>query len=164
MPITYNDIDIEEWKAKTGVRKVSFTVYTSNNLKPIEHKANFMAEVYGEKDKEIRLLKERLGEKVEFEANEVSRYSVARDIRGIQEKVARYFYIDVKALKSVSRKKNLVVARHIAMYIARERGYSFPEIGCAFKRDHSTVINGVRKIEKDLKTDEKLKRIIEEVK
>ncbi|MBQ3213405.1 MAG: chromosomal replication initiator protein DnaA, partial [Clostridia bacterium] len=56
--------------------------------------------------------------------------------------------------------------RQIAMYLTRTlTDESFPKIGIEFGgRDHSTVIFACDKIEKELKTDEKLKLTINEIK
>lgn len=46
-----------------------------------------------------------------------------------------------------SRNKHLVGVRHFAMWRAyEETGRSFPEIGLVFKRDHTSVLHGVRKV------------------
>lgn len=67
----------------------------------------------------------------------------------VQSVVARAFGLPVTALSSASRTKGTTFARHLAMYLCRERvRCSFPEIGRAFGgRDHTTVMAAVRKIE-----------------
>jgi chromosomal replication initiator protein len=69
-------------------------------------------------------------------------------------------------LKSDKRLKNLVQARQIAIWICRDlTKASYPDIGMRFGgKDHSTVIYATKKIEKSLKDDGKLFRIIEEIK
>ena len=62
-----------------------------------------------------------------------------------------------RELFSMRRTKGLVDARHEAMYLARELTLaSFPMIGRAFYRDHTSVLHGVRKVEKMLSNDEEL--------
>ena len=40
------------------------------------------------------------------------------------------------------------------MYLAREHtGLSYPELGRVFRRDHSTVLSAVRKVERLLESD-----------
>ncbi len=58
------------------------------------------------------------------------------------------------------------MARHISMYLIRVLlDTPFTKIGKAFGgKDHATVMNGVNKVEKQLKTDETLKKVIEELK
>ena len=76
--------------------------------------------------------------------------SVARRItlEEIQKLVANYFQIRPSDLRSASRKRAIVRPRQIAMVLAREyTDLSLPDIGEGFGgRDHSTVINSVRRI------------------
>nr|WP_307909165.1 helix-turn-helix domain-containing protein [Mycoplasmopsis bovis] len=50
-----------------------------------------------------------------------------------------------------SRRKDVVLARHIAIWIVKKQlDLSLEQIGKFFgNRDHSTIINAVRKIEKE---------------
>jgi chromosomal replication initiator protein len=75
-----------------------------------------------------------------------------RTIVGIKEAVARVFDVRLVDLDSHVRTKQLIVARHIAMWLCRyNTSASYPEIGRAFgNRDHTTVISAVQKIDKDL--------------
>ena len=77
--------------------------------------------------------------------------SVARRItpEEIQKLVANYFQIRPSDLRSASRKRAIVRPRQIAMVLAREyTDLSLPDIGEAFGgRDHTTVINAVRRIQ-----------------
>ncbi|MHA0272416.1 DnaA ATPase domain-containing protein [Mycoplasma sp. 48589B] len=77
--------------------------------------------------------------------------------------VSKYYKIPTKDILSNSRKAEIVVARHIAMYmISIQLDYSSTELGKVFKKDHSTVLNALRKF-KDT-DDESLKRTIQELK
>ena len=69
--------------------------------------------------------------------------------RTILESAEDLFNIPVEQIVGGSRRRNLVDARQIAMYITRNMtDLSYPEIGRAFgDRDHTTVIHAVRKIE-----------------
>jgi chromosomal replication initiator protein len=66
----------------------------------------------------------------------------------IMEEVAAYFSLTVEDLCSPSRSRQLVTARQIAMYLARElTDLSLPRIGKAFGgRDHTTVMHAKSKI------------------
>ena len=88
------------------------------------------------------------------------------DIQKIQRIVADYYNISVEDLKSKKRGANIAGPRHIAIYLARNMtDESFPRIGMEFGgRDHSTVMNSCDKISNDIKTNEKLKEVIEELK
>lgn len=78
---------------------------------------------------------------------------------------AGYFNLDPKLLKSNSRKKEIALARQIAMYISRHiLDMSLPKIGEEFGgRDHSTVMHSVEKIEKERETNSYIDNIIKEV-
>ncbi len=73
----------------------------------------------------------------------------------IKKRVADFYGFKVAQLASPNRSKNLVIARHIAMYLCRKHlDLSFFAIGKEFgNRDHSTVLNATDKIEKLLRTD-----------
>jgi len=64
--------------------------------------------------------------------------------------VAEYFSLPSDELTGNKRKPALVFARQIAMYLCREiLGTSYPALGQIFGgKDHSTIIYGIKKIEK----------------
>ncbi len=68
--------------------------------------------------------------------------------RQILEISARHFGFSVDELIGPSRRRPLVIARQIAMYLFRElTDFSYPAIGREFSdRDHTTVIHAVEKI------------------
>lgn len=45
------------------------------------------------------------------------------------------------------RDKAITLARHMAMTIAHRHGFTYPAIGTVFKRQHTTVMHAVRRIE-----------------
>jgi chromosomal replication initiator protein len=69
-------------------------------------------------------------------------------IDSVQEAVADYFGITVADLKAKSRKRELVHARQVAMYVAKEKtDLSLKSIGYHFgDRDHSTVIHSIQAV------------------
>jgi len=87
-------------------------------------------------------------------------------IEDIQKKVSNHFNIKVADIKSAKRIKSFVIPRQIAMYLCRQlTNSSYPEIGNHFGgKDHSTVIHAIRKIEKNLETDNYLKSTIKTIK
>lgn len=68
----------------------------------------------------------------------------------IQSQVADKFGISIKELCSPSRTKNIVTARHVAIFLVKKNlGRSLSEIGRSFgDRDHTTVLNSLKKVEK----------------
>ena len=79
--------------------------------------------------------------------------------------VARYFRLKVADIRSSSRKQNLVRARSLAMFIARQMtSKSMNQIGEYFGgRDHTTVLHAIRKTEMLLESDTELQLAAEEV-
>lgn len=73
----------------------------------------------------------------------------------IVDKTARHFQIEAKEICSAKRDKHIVVPRQIAMYLLRsELHLSFPRIaGELGRKDHTTAIHSVEKIEKAIKLD-----------
>lgn len=69
--------------------------------------------------------------------------------QGILEATAEQYGFTVADLQGPSRRRPLVTARQIAMYVMRNQtDYSFPMIAREFGgRDHTTVIHAVQKIE-----------------
>lgn len=80
--------------------------------------------------------------------------------------VAKYFDFKNKDLLGTSRKADLIVARHIAMYILRETlGIQQTKIGEIMGgRDHTTVIHAVEKIESEMKVNTDTRRKIMAIK
>lgn len=77
--------------------------------------------------------------------------TVLLDPDAIMQSVCRYFGISLDELLSKSRTKPIVYPRQIAMYLARTHtSLSYPDLGRAFKRDHSTIMNGVANVKKAL--------------
>ncbi len=73
----------------------------------------------------------------------------------IVDKTARHFQLDPKEICSSKRDKYIVVPRQIAMYLLRsELHLSFPRIAQELgRKDHTTAIHSVEKIEKAIKLD-----------
>lgn len=70
-------------------------------------------------------------------------------VKSILKATSEVFNFTLDQITSGSRRRPLVDARQIAMYVTRNMtDLSYPEIGRAFgNRDHTTVIHAVRKIE-----------------
>lgn len=83
----------------------------------------------------------------------------------IIDKTARHFQIDSKEICSAKRDKHIVVPRQIAMYLLRsELHLSFPKIaGELGRKDHTTAIHSVEKIEKAVKLDIMIREQVAEI-
>ena len=81
----------------------------------------------------------------------------------IQRAVCHHFHLRSTDLTSKDRHKSVAFARHVAMYLCKQRlKCSFPEIGRAFgNRDHTTVMSAVRKIEAQRESDPQVRAHLE---
>jgi chromosomal replication initiator protein len=86
--------------------------------------------------------------RTEIAASGTSRPNEA-SVEDIQRAVCHHFKLRSTDLLSKDRHKSIAFARHVAMYLCKQRlKCSFPELGRAFgNRDHTTVISAVRKVE-----------------
>lgn len=83
----------------------------------------------------------------------------------IAQKVADYFDLTVKELKSTARQQKIAHARHVAVYLAREvLQMSYEAIGEFFSKKHTTIMYSCDLVADKLKTDEDLKISVEEIK
>lgn len=84
----------------------------------------------------------------------------------IQKTCADYFDIKVDDLKAKTRKKEIVTARQVAMYFAKEfTNHSLKSIGYHFGgRDHSTVIHAVQTVNDLMDTDTAFRNAVNELK
>jgi chromosomal replication initiator protein len=80
----------------------------------------------------------------------------------IQRRVAETYDLRLADMSSKRRPANIALPRMVAMYLSRRlTTASLNEIGEAFGgRDHGTVLHANRTIEEKMKTDEKLRRIV----
>lgn len=86
-------------------------------------------------------------------------------IEEIIRTIAAKLNVKVSDIKSQKKNKNLVLARQIAMYLARKlTALSFPDIGEKVGgRDHSTVIYANNKMKKGCDEDKNLKKTVQEI-
>lgn len=83
----------------------------------------------------------------------------------IKRCVCKHFNIKVADVESQKRTQTITYPRQIAMYLCREMtDCSYPKIGEYFgRRDHTTVLHACNKITKELKTNDSLKKIMDEI-
>jgi len=86
-------------------------------------------------------------------------------ITDIVKVIADHFNLSTNVIYDKTRRKEIVRARQVAMYILREDfNISYPLIGQKLgDRDHTTVIHSHLKIKEDLKTDPSLLQEIEKI-
>ncbi len=78
---------------------------------------------------------------------------------------ARSFSLKVADLRSASRRRAVVTARDVAMYLARQLTQnSLQQIGRYFGgRDHTTVLHGCRQMERRLKAEPAIQQTVEQL-
>jgi len=88
-------------------------------------------------------------------------------VDSIKKAVAEYYNLTVNQINSKSRTSNIIVARHIAMYLVRTMisDMSFIQIGKEFGgRDHSTVMKACNKVERNLSKDPNYRKAVNDIK
>jgi len=110
------------------------------------------------KEIDLALAKQMLKNFVKNSAKEIS-------LEYIQSLVCEYFEVPVEMLKSQTRKREIVQARQISMYLAKAHTKSsLKSIGTFFGgRDHSTVIYACQTVEDLIDTDKKFKGYVTDI-
>lgn len=85
--------------------------------------------------------------------------------RHIIERTARHFHISIEEILGPKRDKDIVVPRQVAMYMLRsELHLSFPKIAHELgRKDHTTAIHSIGKIEKELSYETPIKQHVIEL-
>ena len=109
-------------------------------------------------DIDLEIAKEQLGLVEDYDEKIITIESIAKT-------VANYFKIPIGDLRGKSRVKDITLARHIAMYMTHKiLKKTLEEIGDYYsKRDHTSVIHGIKKVEKLHKEDTQLTQKIYEI-
>ncbi len=82
----------------------------------------------------------------------------------IIEAVAQYYSLTAEDLKGPRRNREISMPRQIAMYLCREvANASFPRIGEAFGRDHSTIQHGCDRIGEERSQNHALETVIRDI-
>jgi chromosomal replication initiator protein len=86
--------------------------------------------------------------------------------RQIVERCARHFQISLEDILGPKRDKDIVVPRQVAMYMLRsELHLSFPKIARELgRKDHTTAIHSVEKIEQESRLDADIRTALTEIK
>ena len=87
-------------------------------------------------------------------------------IEKIQTEVGKFYNVSVNEMKGTRRVQNIVLARQVAMYLAREMtDNSLPRIGREFGgKDHTTVMHAYEKIKGMIEIDDNLRLEIQTIK
>lgn len=86
------------------------------------------------------------------------------DVAVIIEKTAKAFNLSPDDILGRSKRKDIILARHSAMYIVRElTDLSFPGIGYKFNRDHTSIMHAYDKMKELTAKDESINRKVNEI-
>jgi chromosomal replication initiator protein len=82
------------------------------------------------------------------------------------EKTAKHYHVTIDDILGPKRDKDIVVPRQVAMYMLRsELHLSFPKIARELgRKDHTTAIHSIDKIERELLTDSSIKDAVNQIK
>ena len=110
------------------------------------------------RDIDLELAREVVGSTVQQGSREIT-------VESILELVSDYFDVATELVKGQTRKRHVVVARQISMYLAKQyTDASLKKIGSHFgNRDHSTVIYSCRTVRDLMDTDEAFLAQVNEV-
>lgn len=111
------------------------------------------------------------GKDVDFEltkqtVKEIStKKQVNISIEYITNSVCKHFDVDENKVREKNRKKEVVIARQVAMYLSKKlTKSSLKTIGLHFGgRDHSTVIHAYNSVEEMIKEDKQFKQTVDEL-
>jgi chromosomal replication initiator protein len=108
---------------------------------------------------DLELTKRVVSKAVKIEKKQIT-------IEKIQDIVSTYFKIDLKEIHSKSRKREIVQARQVAMFLSKKyTDYSYSHIGSLVgKRDHATVLHACRAIQDRLDIDKTFRVTMSDIK
>lgn len=86
-------------------------------------------------------------------------------VQSIQETVCKYFNLEQAAIQTNSRKREIVQARQITMFLAKKyTDCSFAHIGkIVGKKDHATVLHACKTIKDQMETNKSFRTSVEEI-
>ena len=101
-------------------------------------------------------------ESLEGRTRKLEVVSTPATVQLVIETVAGFFKTPPAALASRSRRRDVLVPRQIAMYLCRRfTDASLADVGRALNRDHPAVANAIRKIERNLLENVRLRYQVE---
>lgn len=133
----------------------------SKNIRGLESALNKLSMVASIGNEQLTISHAKTHLKELFDDDMFKKVSVS----DILIKVAKRFNISVEDITSKSRQSRFIQPRFIAMYLARRlTELTTTELGKDFgDRDHSTILNGIKKIEDDMDNNTELREIIDEL-
>lgn len=129
------------------------------NIRELEGSLNLIVMQYRLKNKPLNLVEV----KTLLKNNMRPKRSIA--IKDVVKIVSEYYKLEEDSVYEKTRKKEIVRARQVIMYLLREDfNVSYPLIGQKLGgKDHTTVMHSCVKIKADLKTDAQLMQELEQI-
>ena len=114
--------------------------------------------VINKKEIDLPLTKRVICQAVKLEKKQFS-------VQSIQETVCKYFNLDQAAIQTNSRKREVVQARQITMFLSKKyTDCSFSHIGkIVGKRDHATGLHACKTIKDQRETNKEFRSTVEEI-
>ena len=134
--------------------------YVDNNVRELEGAMiSLLAQsTFNKRDLTLDLAEDVLGKMVKKTTQELT-------VDKIQQVVCEYFKIPEDSLQAKTRKREIVQARHLAMFFSKNyTKYSLAYIGNQIgKKDHATVLYACKAVADLMATDRKFKMQVEEI-
>lgn len=107
---------------------------------------------------DLPLTKQVVSRVVKIEKKQIS-------VESIQDLVCKYYNLELAAIQTNSRKREIVQARQVAMYLSKKyTDASFSHIGkIVGKRDHATVLHACKTIKDQIETNRAFRSSVEEI-
>lgn len=107
---------------------------------------------------DITLARQVISRVVKLEKKQIS-------VESIQDIVCKYYNLEHAIMQSNSRKREIVQARQVTMYLAKKyTDNSFSNIGkIVGKRDHATVLHACKTVKDQIETNKSFKSSVEEI-
>jgi len=107
---------------------------------------------------DLSLAKRVINQNVKLEKKQIS-------VQMIQEVVCNYYNLDLSLIQTNSRKREIVQARQIAMYLSKKyTDFSFSHIGkIVGKKDHATVLHACKTVKDQIEINKSFRSSVEEI-
>lgn len=114
--------------------------------------------VINNKEIDMELTEKVVGMSIKIEKKEIT-------VERIQETVCDYFSLDQKLISTKSRKREIVQARQITMYLSKKyTDFSFARIGeLVGKKDHATVLHACKTVKDLIEIDHSFRSSVENI-
>ncbi len=147
-------LDLDE-KSKEYICK-----HITNNIREIEGVVITLVaqSTLNRREIDLGLVKEVVSQFVRHEEKEIS-------IENIKVLVSEFFKLDLEKLHSKTRKREVVLARQLSMYLSKEfTSQTLKDIGKNFgNRDHTTVLYSIKAVQDLMDTDLLFKDMVKEL-